>query len=337
MKIAVDAMGGDYAPKEIVKGAVLAAKELQVGIVLVGDSDRINAELTKHHVNGLPISVVHASEVVGMSEPATIVRKKKDSSIVKSFDLVKSGEASAVVSAGNSGACMTAGFFSLGRVKGIERPAIATAVPTLKGSTVVVDMGANMDCKPMHLLQFAIMGDVYAKYVLQIPNPKIGLLSIGEEETKGDELTKATHKLLKQSNLNFIGNVEGKDIYKGTADVVVCDGFVGNVVLKTSEGLADAIMKMLKREIKSRPLAILGAYLAKGAFKALKNDLDYNKVGGAPVLGIDGPCIVSHGSANAKAIRYAIQRAKEAAESRLNVHILEELEENKEVKEYISE
>src|SRR6185369_7344067 len=233
MRVAVDVMGGDNAPHVEVEGAVAAAREFGVPVTLVGDLDRVQAELTRHNCAGLDISIHHASEVVGMHDSASdAVRKKKDSSIRVAFDLVKSGMADAVVSAGNSGATMAAGMFVLKRLKGIERPAIAQIFPTLKGKTLVLDVGGNVDCKPLHLVQFAIMGEVYARYAMGISNPTVGLLSNGEEDSKGNELTRETNALLRQTSLNYAGYVEGRDIFKGTLDVVVCDGFVGNVVLK---------------------------------------------------------------------------------------------------------
>ncbi|HHD10907.1 MAG TPA: phosphate acyltransferase PlsX [Deltaproteobacteria bacterium] len=333
MKIAVDAMGGDYAPASVVSGAVQAAKN-GVSVILVGDRERVEEELKKHDTKGLSIPIVHASEVVGMAEPpAQAIRKKKDSSIRVCFELVKEGRADAVVSAGNSGSALAAGIMVLKRLKGVSRPAIAVCVPTMMEPAVVLDVGGNVDCKPLHLLQFAIMGSIYAKYMLGKEKPRVGLLSNGEEEEKGNELTKQTHELLKKTSLNYVGYIEGKDIYRGGIDVVVTDGFVGNVVLKLSEGLVEAVVKMLKKEIKARFLAKLGYILAKPAFDNLKKKIDYAEYGGAPLLGIDGVCIISHGASSSKAIKNAILRAKEYVESGVNSYLTEELSKNRDLEE----
>ncbi|MEJ2199501.1 MAG: phosphate acyltransferase PlsX, partial [Desulfuromonadaceae bacterium] len=274
--VAVDAMGGDHSPGVEVEGAVAAGRKWQIPIVLVGDSVRIEEELKRHRVDDLDISIRHASEVVGMQDsPSDAIRKKKDSSIRVAFNLLKNGEAQAVVSAGNSGATMAAGMFVLGRIKGIDRPAIATIFPNLKDSTLVLDVGGNVDCKPQHLAQFALMGEVYARHIMGKPAPRVGLLSNGEEESKGNELTRESHRLLKGTLSSYVGYIEGRDVFNGMADVVVCDGFVGNVVLKLSEGLADAIGSMLKKEIRQCGLAKLGYLLAKPAFKAFKKKVDY--------------------------------------------------------------
>lgn len=326
MKIALDAMGGDFAPSATVEGAVIAARELSIPVILVGDSERIELELKKYSTHDLPISIKHTTQVVGMEEsPAQAIRKKKDSSLRVCFDLMKSGEASAVVSAGNSGAAMAAGMFLLGRKEGIDRPAIAVTIPTLKDPAIVLDVGGNVDCKPVHLTQFAIMGEVYAKYVLKKDNPKIGLLSNGEEDGKGNEVTKITNEILKQTNLNYYGNIEGKDINKGDIDVVVCDGFVGNVVLKLTEGVLMAAREMMKREVMKSWICKFGFFLALPALKRFKKDVDYSEYGGAPLLGVKGNVIISHGSSNSKAIKNAILRAKEYTEGRVNAHLEEEL------------
>ena len=332
MKIAVDAMGGDHAPAVVVEGALSAARELNIPIILVGDRERIEAELAKHKAANQNISIVHASEVVAMDEsPAQAIRKKKDSSLRVCFDLVKSGAAEAVVSAGNSGAAMAAGILLLKKIKGVERPAIAVSVPTMKEPAVILDVGGNVDCKPSHLFQFAIMGEVYARYVLGEKRPRVGLLSNGEEEGKGNELTRETHALLKESSINYIGYVEGRDIYRGEVDVVVTDGFVGNVVLKLSEGLVEAFTTMLKNEIMASVPAKIGYMLSRGAFRNLKKKIDYAEYGGAPLLGVEGNCIISHGRSNARAMRNAILRAHEYAKSGANVHLSEEIEKNKDL------
>lgn len=332
MKIAVDAMGGDYAPSVVVEGAVQAAGELDIPVILVGDRERIEFELAKYNTKGLPLSIKHTTEVVGMDESAVqAIRGKRDSSLRVCFELVRDGEAKAVVSAGNSGAAMAAGILILKKIAGIDRPAIAVSVPTMKDPVVILDVGGNVDCKPPHLVQFAIMGDVYAKYVLKTDNPRIGLLSNGEEDGKGNELTKAVNGILKNSSLNYIGYVEGKDIFKGNVDVVVTDGFVGNVVLKLTEGVVEATGKMLKSELKASWIATIGAFFARMAFKNFKKKMDYAEYGGAPLLGIAGSGIISHGGSTAKAIKNAILRASEYVEGRVNDHIIEELDENKDL------
>jgi glycerol-3-phosphate acyltransferase PlsX len=332
MKIAVDAMGGDFAPQVVVEGAVLAAKERGIPIILTGDRDRIEYELSKYDAKNLPLSVHHASEVVGMHEsPSSALRKKKDSSITVCLKLVKSGEANAVVTAGNSGAAMAIGMLTLKKLKGVDRPAIAVALPTLKGMAIMLDVGGNVDCKPYHLVQFAIMGNVYARYILNKERPKIGLLSNAEEEGKGNDLTRETHDFLKDCKLNYIGYVEGRDIYYGDVDVVICDGFVGNVALKISEGLADALKTMLKNEILSSLSAKIGYLFAKKAFDAIKRKVDYSEYGGAPLLGLDGICIISHGASSAKAVKNAIYLAHKYAHQKINIHLLKDLDSNKEI------
>lgn len=329
MKIALDAMGSDNAPQVEIDGAVQAAREYGVSIILVGDREILEAELAKRGAQDLPITVKNATEVVGMHEsPSVAVRKKKDSSIRVAFDLVKCGEADAVVSAGNSGAAMATGMFVLRKLKGVDRPAIATVVPTLKGQSVVLDVGANVDCKPDNLVQFAVMGEVYARYVLGIERPKVGLLSNGEEEEKGNDLTRETHAILKKSALNYVGYIEGRDIYSGEVDVVTCDGFVGNIFLKTSEGLAEAIGRMLKEELKKSLFSKLGYLLARSSFKTFKKKVDYSEYGGAPLLGINGVGFISHGGSNANAIKNAIRVASEFVKNKVNKHLLEEFEDN---------
>jgi glycerol-3-phosphate acyltransferase PlsX len=333
MKIAVDAMGGDNAPHAVIAGAVQAAKEFGTSIILVGIEELIQSELKKHHqAKSLPIEVQNATQVVDMLDsPATVFRRKKDSSIRVANELVKSGEAVAVISAGHTGAAMATSLFVLGPLEGVERPAIATFMPTMKETCIVLDVGANVDCKPNHLLQFAIMGEVYAKYLLKNPNPRVGLLSIGEEETKGNELTKEAFKLLIETSLNFIGNVEGRDVMGGKADVVVCDGFIGNVVLKLSEAVAETIGLMIRENIGDNLIRKLGYFMMRPAFRALKRRIDYAEYGGAPLVGINGISIISHGRSSDRAIKNAVRVATELAKSEVNKHIQEDIEKNMEL------
>ncbi|OGW38613.1 MAG: phosphate acyltransferase [Nitrospirae bacterium GWC2_56_14] len=333
MKIAVDAMGGDNAPHAVVAGAVQAAKEFGVGIILVGIEQVIQEELGKHHnAQALPLEIRNATEVVDMLDsPATVFRRKKDSSIRVANELVKSGEAVAVISAGHTGAAMATSLFVLGKLEGIERPAIATIMPTMKGTCIILDVGANVDCKPNHLLQFAIMGEVYSKYLLKNLNPRVGLLSIGEEATKGNELTKEAFKLLTETSLNFIGNVEGRDVMSGNADVVVCDGFIGNVVLKISEAVAETIGLMIRENIGDNLIRKLGYFMMRPAFRSLKRRIDYAEYGGAPLIGINGISIISHGRSSDRAIKNAIRVAAELAKSEVNKHLHEDIEKNMEL------
>ncbi len=332
MKIAVDAMGGDNAPHAVVAGAVQAAREFGVGVILVGIEQIIQAELAKYAgVKSLPVEICNATEVVDMLDsPTTVFRRKKNSSIRVANELVKSGEAVAVISAGHTGAAMTTSLFVLGKLEGIERPAIATFMPNVKGTSIVLDVGANVDCRPIHLLQFAVMGEVYAKNLLKIPNPRVGLLSIGEEATKGNELTKEAFKLLTETSINFIGNVEGRDVMSGNADVVVCDGFIGNVVLKVSESVAETIGLMIRENIGDSPVRRLGYFMMRPAFRALKRRIDYAEYGGAPLIGIDGISIISHGRSSDQAIKNAVRVAAELARSEVNKHIHDDIEKNME-------
>lgn len=329
MRVAIDAMGGDYAPQEIVLGAAEAAKEYQCEIVLVGDQAKLTQALQQvKNWETLPIRIYHASETIEMDEhPGAAVRKKKDASVVVATRLVKDGECDAVVSAGSTGAAVAAALFGLGRIKGIERPTIATAIPNLNGTTVLLDSGANVDSKPKHLVQSAIMGSLYAEYVLGVEMPRVGLLNIGEEETKGNEQALATYPLLQQlKTIRFIGNVEGRDIPAGTVDVVVCDGFVGNVVLKLGEGLAKVILQLVKQAVKeSGWLAKVASLMVLPALRGLKKKLDYAEYGGAPLLGVDGCFIICHGSSKAKAIKNAIRVAREFTEQQVVEHIRENI------------
>jgi glycerol-3-phosphate acyltransferase PlsX len=333
MKIAVDAMGGDNAPHAIIAGSVQAAHELGVGIILVGIEQLVRQELDKYpSAKALPLEIRNATEVVDMHDsPATVFRRKKDSSIRVANELVKNGEASAVISAGHTGAAMSTSLFVLGRIEGVERPAIATFMPTITGMSILLDMGANVDCRPNHLLQFAVMGDVYARYLLKNPNPRVGLLSIGEEETKGNELTKEAFKLLTETSLNFIGNVEGRDVVSGKADVIVCDGFIGNIVLKVSEAVAEAIGTFLRKDIEKSLISKLGYVLMRPAFSSLRSRVDYAEYGGAPLIGINGISIISHGRSSDHAIKNAIRVAAELATSDVNKRIHDDIAKNMEL------
>ena len=329
MKVVLDAMGGDNAPRIPVRGAVQAAKELGIEIILTGKRDLIEKELSFYDYPKNLITIKDAEDVVLMEERPSKALKKKNSSIHVGLKLVKDKMADAFVSAGNTGAIMAISLFTLGRLRGVERPAISTVLPNLRGHTFLLDVGANVDCKPIHLLQFAVMGEAYAKYVLGEQNPRVGLLNIGEEEGKGNELTKEAYKLLKDASmkgLNFIGNAEGRDIYSGEFDVIVCDGFVGNVALKLSESLAKILAKILKEEIDKHFISKLGAVTLKPAIKGFKKRIDYAEWGGAPLLGVKAPVIISHGSSNAKAIKNAIKVACQFAKSNLNDYIEKNLE-----------
>jgi glycerol-3-phosphate acyltransferase PlsX len=333
MKIAVDAMGGDYAPRSIVEGAILAAREHAVPVVLVGDEKIIRQEAALYPGSeSLPLTFVHASEAVGMDEsPLTPIRKKKDSSIKVAFDLLKRGEASAVVSAGNSGAVLATAVFVLEKLAGVDRPAIGTMFPTLKGATLLLDAGANVDCKPFHLVQFAVMGDAYAKYILKKEKPAVGLLSNGEEESKGNELIRETNAILKQSSIGYIGPVEGRDIFNGRADVVICDGFVGNAALKICEGLAEAIGSMIRQKLEASLKAKIVYLLARDMVNGIKKKLDYSEYGGAPLLGVNGVVIIGHGRSSAKAVKNAIRLAHEFAQIGLPALLIRNLEENQDL------
>jgi len=329
LKIAIDAMGGDYAPREIVRGAWEAYQESGQQSILVGDRDALMNELKQLDANCAGLEIVHADEVIAMDDaPAVAVRRKKNSSLVLAADLVKGGQASALVSAGSTGAMMATALLHLGRIPGIARPAIAGVLPAENGFTLLLDVGANVDCKPKHLVQFALMGSLYAHKILGVEVPRVGLLNVGEESTKGNELTLETYPLLKEAPVHFYGNVEGRDIFKGTVDVVVCDGFVGNVVLKTSEGLADSLMKMISQALRQSSMAKIGATLTLPALKKLGKRLNYSEYGGAPLLGINGVAIVCHGSSKALAIKNAVYRARESVENGLISAISDSLNNN---------
>lgn len=325
MKIAVDAMGGDYAPEQIVLGAIEAAKKYDCDIVLVGDQAKIGAELDKHKALGMPhITIQHASQVIEMGEhPVDAIRHKKDASLVVATKMVKNGECDGVLSAGSTGAATVAAKMFLKSIKGIDRPSIATPLPTTHGVALLMDSGAIVDSKPKDLTEMALMGSVFSKYAYGIDNPSVGLLNIGEEETKGNKKVQATYPLLKQmKTINFIGNIEGRDIPVGKADVVICDGFVGNIVLKFAEGLAVTLFNLIKNAIKEGGiLAKLGAVLVMPVLKKLGKKLDVSEYGGAPLLGVNGCCIICHGSSDAKSICSAIGVAIECVKNDVTGHI----------------
>lgn len=324
MRIAVDAMGGDYAPREVVAGAVLAAGlESVETLYLVGDESEIRAELAGLGAISPKIQIRHASEVVEMGEaPAQAVRRKRDSSIGRAVEMVKAGEADAVMSAGNTGAAVAASTLKLRTLTGVDRPVIATVMPTQKHPVVLVDAGANLDCTPQQLVQFALMGSVYSRAILGRERPVVGLLSIGGEDSKGNDVTKKTFASLQKSPLNFRGNVEGRDIFEGDTDVVVCDGFVGNIVLKTTESTASAVTSWLKRELTANWVRKSACLLLRGAFKSLKRQLDPESYGGAPLLGINGVCIIAHGRSSRHAVYHAIRVAAESVQCHVNDDII---------------
>jgi phosphate acyltransferase len=325
--IAVDAMGGDHAPRPEIEGAVHAARELGVRILLVGLAAEVKKELAKHSHRGLPIEIVPASEVITMHDsPTQAFRKKKDSSAHVATKFVRNGLADAFVSAGNTGAIMAVARFGLGTLSSVDRPALAAPFPTSRGGTaVLIDVGANVDSKPSHLVQFAVMGEIYYRAIFGTRRPKIALLSIGEEEMKGNELTREAHSRLKSSSLNFTGNVEGREIFSGAVDVIVCDGFIGNVALKISEGVAQHIGTMLKEALQSTISSQVGYVLARKAFKDFRRKIDYSEYGGAPLLGVKGVTVIGHGSSNALAIKNAIRVATELVRGGINDRIEQEL------------
>lgn len=328
VRIGVDAMGGDHGSIPVVEGAVGAAKRIagSVRITLVGDEKEIADQLPRLHATHIPIETVHASERITMSEdPLRAVRKKTNSSLNLLAGLQAQGSIDAMISSGSTGAVIASAQLALGKLRGVSRPAIASFVPTAHGNSVVIDAGATPDCKPMNLLQFAVMGCLYARHVLRLRKPRIGLLSIGEERDKGNELSKAAYRLLEQSGLNFIGNVEGRDVLRGKADVVVCDGFVGNIVLKFMEGALSFVAARAQREIVSGHLARFGAWLLEPTMVRLRNSLDPEEMGGAPLLGLNGVCIVAHGRSGPRAITNAVRMAYRYVREGLNDRITEQL------------
>ena len=323
IRIAIDAMGGDFGAEPIISGVIEALKEAEFKAVLVGDSNAINPLIPQPYFKN--IDFIEATEVISMSDGATDALKRKDSTIYKAVELLKDKNVDAVVSAGHSGATMSLATLRVGRLKNVSRPAIATLMPNSKETaTLVLDVGANVDCRSEHLFQFAIMGEAYAKEILGRKEPKVGLLSNGEEESKGNEVSKEAFKLVSRLD-SFVGNAEGNQIFDGSIDVMVCDGFMGNILLKTSEGVADAIGKIIKKQVKKSPLAMAGSVLMRKVFKTLKKQVSYDEYGGAPLLGVNGCVIISHGKSNSKAIKNAIFQAIKFANSNINKVIEEEL------------
>ena len=328
MRVAVDAMGGDKAPHEIVKGSVQAAQQFpDKEIVLVGDEKALQHELNAYGTTPKNITIYHASQVVGMDDPATYsIRQKTNSSITQSVKLVANGEASAIVSAGHTGATVAAATLHLKTLKGVRRPGIAITLPTQHGICLIIDVGANIACKPIHLFQYGVMAAVFGKYIYGIKNPRIGLLNIGEESAKGNDLVKETFTLLSNSHLNFVGNVEGREIFDNKADAVVCEGFVGNVMLKFAEGLAINLLSTIKAEAMKSFWSKLGLGLCKPAMEKLRAKMDFSEYGGAPLLGVNGVCIIGHGRSDSKAIQNAIKLALQLSKNEVNEHIISEVE-----------
>jgi phosphate acyltransferase len=328
MKIALDAMGGDFGPSHLVPGAVMALREYPhiSKLFLVGDTAQIEAELKKQNCNNGKIDIVHATQVVDMSDRAVeAVRRKKDSSISRAVDLVKRDKADAVVSAGHTGAAVAASAIKLRTLPGIDRPGIAAVLPTEKNVFVLIDAGANIDARPEHLVQYAFMGTVYSRHVLGYKGPKVGLISLGDEDVKGNEMTKEVFKMLKKSSLNFVGNIEGRHLFEDPVEVVVCDGFVGNVILKTCESISVAIFAWLKHELARTSMRKLGALLARKSFRSIRDKTNYEYYGGSPLLGVDGICIIAHGASTPLAVKNALRVAAESIEQQVNPHIVEEI------------
>jgi glycerol-3-phosphate acyltransferase PlsX len=328
MRIALDAMGGDFGPPYLVAGAVMALRDYPhiEKLFLVGDPKQIEAELKKHGCNDGRIEIFQATQVVDMSDRAVeAVRRKKDSSISRAVDLVKHDKADAVVSAGHTGAAVAASAIKLRTLPGIDRPGIAAVLPTETNVFVLIDAGANIDARPEHLVQYAFMGTVYSRHVLGYKSPKVGLISLGEEDVKGNEMTKEVFKMLKKSSLNFVGNIEGRHLFEDPVEVVVCDGFVGNVILKTCESISVAIFAWLKHELARTPMRRLGALLARESFRSIRDKTNYEEYGGSPLLGVDGICIIAHGSSTPLAVKNALRVAAESIEQQVNPHIVEEI------------
>lgn len=328
MRVAVDAMGGDKAPHEVVKGAVKAAQQFPDDeILLVGDEKAIQHELASCGTTPRNITIHHASQVVSMDDPATYsIRQKTNSSITRSVELVAKREAVAVVSAGHTGATVAASTMHLRTLKGVRRPGIAAPFPTRYGTCLVIDVGANIACKPIHLFQYGIMATIFSKYIFGIKNPRVGLLNIGEEDAKGNDLARETFTLLSNSHLNFVGNIEGREIFDGKADIVICEGFVGNVLLKFGEGLSMSLLSAIKAEAMKSFWTKLGLFLCKQAFGPLRAKMDFTEYGGVPLLGVNGVCIICHGRSDSKAIQNAVRVALQLSKNKVNEHIVSELE-----------
>ena len=325
IRVAVDGMGGDYAPQVVVEGAVHAANDfIDLEIVLVGQSDALKRELNRHKVFGGKLVIHEAAEVIGMGEsPVAAVKKKKNSSITVCVDLLKNKEVDAVMTAGNTGAAVAASTLRLGLLPGIRRPGIAISTPTLHGISIAMDVGANLNPSAEELYQYALMAEVYARCIYKKKRPSIGLLNIGEEESKGTEVLKEAYKLLRDSPLNFVGNIEGRDFFTGKVDCIICDGFVGNVVLKMCESVLETSIALISRELKKNPITMLGAWLCKPAMISIRRETNYEEAGGAPLLGVNGTIIISHGISSAKAIRNAIRVAGDIVSTKVNDHIVE--------------
>jgi glycerol-3-phosphate acyltransferase PlsX len=327
MRIAIDAMGGDHAPGRVVDGALAAARHLGIGVDLVGRPDLIAAELSRHTDRAtLDVRVIEAGDVIGIAEsPALALRRKPRASIRVAAEWVARGEAAALVSVGHTGASVVAAHAAFGMLPGVDRPALAPSVPTRQGSAVLLDAGATVECKPAYLLQFGIMGAVYARAWMGVARPRVGLLSIGEEETKGNELTREAHQLLKASRLHFVGNVEARDIFSGQVDVIVCDGFTGNVALKLSEGLVEMVEDLLGEELQSTFSSQVGYLLSRRAFRRFRKRVDYSEYGGAPLMGVAGLCIVGHGRSSVKAVRNAVAMASRFVSSNVLARVEHEI------------
>jgi phosphate acyltransferase len=327
IRIAVDAMGGDHAPEAIVAGALMAARRLQIGLLLVGARDVIRQELRRHPGAGaIDLQILDAPERVEMAESASAaLRRKPQASIRIAADAVRDGEAAALFSAGHTGATVMAAHGAFGRLPGVDRPALATTIPTRRRPAVLLDSGATVECRPQHLVQFAIMGAAYARIALGCETPRVGLLSVGEEESKGNELTREAHQLLKTAPVNFVGNVEGRDVYSGEADVIVCDGFTGNVTLKISEGLVETIERLLLDELSSTVGTRVGYLLSRHAFRRFRKRVDYSEYGGAPLIGLDGLCVVGHGRSSAKAVRNALAMTVKCVQDGLLDRLIQEV------------
>jgi len=324
MKVGIDAMGGDVAPETPVAGAVRAARDLPIEVVLIGDQALIEGQLARYGRRPANVSVIHASETIEMDEsPVAAVRKKKDSSINVGIECLRDHRVDALVSAGNTGAVACAATLLLGLLPGVERPGIGLLLPGLHGETLLIDVGANIGPKPLHLLHYALMGEAYARFVLGKMRPSVGLLNVGEEETKGTEFIRETYSLLQNAGINFIGNTEGRNIFMGQCDVIVCDGFAGNVALKTAESLAHAISHILKRSLARGPIRRLGAWLCRDAFRGLRQEIDYAEHGGALLFGVSGVCVIAHGASTAKAIKNAIRVGYESVRNNVTRHLME--------------